>query len=324
LKTGSPNYARKFMSKSGSKTIGITLGDPAGIGPEVTAKALAKLSLKERRQFLVVGDPLTFRKYFSKSKNIEHYAVDLSDPIDWTPGRPTDKSGKAALHFLNTAVYLLKSKTIGALVTAPLAKESVCRFEPGFVGHTEYLAQAFGITRYDMMFVTDEIKSVIVTRHIPIAEVSSAITKEKVLSTIELTCASLKNYFGIRQPRIAVCGLNPHAGEAGLIGQEEIKTIVPAIQQAQRRGMTVSGPFSGDTMFVPSRRKDFHAIISMYHDQGLIAMKTMYFSKVVNLTVGLPFVRTSPAHGTAFDIAGKNKADASSMAEAMKLAVKLL
>ncbi len=309
------------MLRSG-RTIGITLGDPAGIGPEVTAKALSKMAGRNGCRFLVIGDPATFRRHFKKSsKSIELYPVDAK--ADWKPGFPTGNSGKASLEFLDTAVDLLKSKIIHALVTAPLAKESVCRFEPGFVGHTEYLAQAFGVKRFDMMFVTDDIKTVIVTRHIPISKISGAITQSKVFDTIELTHAVLQKNFRIPRPSIAVCGLNPHAGEGGLIGSEEIKTIIPAIRKAKGRGIHVSGPFSGDTMFVPARRKDFNAIISMYHDQGLIAMKTMFFSKVVNLTIGLPFVRTSPAHGTAFDIAGQGKADPSSMAEAIKLAVRL-
>ena len=309
------------MLRSASNSIGITLGDPAGIGPEVTLKALSKAPKKGR--YLIIGDPLTLRRFPKKLKNIELYPVDLSGPSDWKPGQPTPNSGKASLHVLNAAIDLLKNKTINALVTAPLAKESVCRFEPGFVGHTEYLAQAFGITKFDMMFVTDDIKTVIVTRHIPINAISGAITQEKVFDTIALTHWSLKNIFAIRQPKIAVCGLNPHAGEGGLIGLEEVQEIIPAIKKAQAQGIKVSGPFSGDTMFMPKRRRDFDVIVSMYHDQGLIAMKTMFFSKVVNMTIGLPFVRTCPAHGTAFDIAGKNKADASSMIEAVKLAVKL-
>jgi len=310
------------MLKSGSKTIGITLGDPAGIGPEVTAKALSQIAARGER-FLIIGDPPTLQRYFlHPPKHIELYPVETAKS-DWKAGKPTPASGKASLEFLNAAVDLLKSGLISALMTAPLAKESVCRFEPGFVGHTEYLAQAFGIKNFDMMFVTDEIKTVIVTRHIPIVDVPRALTQRKVLATIELTQTSLRDYFKIRRPRIAVCGLNPHAGENGLLGQEEIKTIIPAIKKAQKAGIHVAGPFSGDTMFVPQHRKDFDAVISMYHDQGLIAMKSMYFDKVVNLTIGLPFVRTSPAHGTAFDIAGKNKADHSSTLEAIKLAIKL-
>ena len=313
------------MLKSGSsRTIGITLGDPAGIGPEITAKALSQISPRIRRQFLVIGDQTTLRRYFSsRMSNVELYPVDGSGKVDWKPGKPTVNSGRASLSFLETSIDLLKSGIIGALVTAPLAKESVCRFQPGFVGHTEYLAQAFGIKRFDMMFVTDEIKSVIVTRHIPIKDVPSSLTKDKVFNSIKLIDASLRNTFGIRRPKIAVCGLNPHAGENGLLGREEITTIVPAIKKARGRGVNVLGPLSGDTMFVPYRRKGFDAIIAMYHDQGLIAMKTMYFDQVVNVTIGLPFVRTCPAHGTAFDIAGKNKADASSMFEAVKLAIKL-
>jgi 4-hydroxythreonine-4-phosphate dehydrogenase len=310
------------MLKSGSKVIGITLGDPAGIGPEVTAKALAQYAARSAGRFLLIGDSDTLRR-FSRFKNVDCYPVDLSYRTDWKPAKPTPNSGRASLDFLKCSVDLLKSNLITALVTAPLAKESVCRFERGFVGHTEYLAQAFGVKRFDMMFVTDALKTVIVTRHIPISEVPRAITQRKVLDTIELTNVALKNYFHIRAPKIAVCGLNPHAGEGGLIGRDELKTIIPAIKKAQSRGILVRGPFSGDTMFVPKHSKHFDAIISMYHDQGLIAMKSMHFSQVVNLTIGLPFVRTCPAHGTAFDIAGRNKADPSSMAEAIQLAVRL-
>ena len=312
------------MSKSAVKVVGVTLGDPAGIGPEVTVKALAKIKPSKQVRFIVIGDEYSFKKYsFGKYKHADYCVVDSSGRMDYAAGKPTAKSGAMALGFLNTSIELLKNNSIDALVTAPLSKESVCRFERGFLGHTEYLADAFGVKKFDMMFVTDNLKTVIVTRHVPIADVPKLITRRKVLDSILLVEQSLKSQFKIRQPRIAVCGLNPHAGEGGKIGKEEIKSIIPAIEDARKAGVNVTGPLAGDTMFVPERRRGFDAIISMYHDQGLIAMKTLFFDSVVNLTIGLPFVRTSPAHGTAFDIAGKNKADSSSMSAAIELAVKL-
>ncbi len=331
------------MSKSAPKVIGITLGDPAGIGPEVTAKALAKVSLRSPVRFLVIGDEDSFKRYFRRQgfchshvsgnplvdarlrgHDNEFLIIESSRHPDFALGKPTVQSGELSFQFLQRSVELLKKNKIQAVVTAPLSKGSVCRFKPGFHGHTEYLANAFGVKKFDMMFVTDELKTVITTRHIPIAQVPRAITRQKVLDSIMLVDRSLRRQFKISRPRIAVCGLNPHAGEGGEIGREDIQKIAPAIKTAKTKGIDVSGPFAGDTMFVLERRKNFDAIVSMYHDQGLIAMKTLYFHQVVNLTIGLPFVRTSPAHGTAFDIAGKNKADASSMAQAIRLAVELV
>jgi 4-hydroxythreonine-4-phosphate dehydrogenase len=174
-----------------------------------------------------------------------------------------------------------------------------------------------------MMFVCDNLRVILVTRHIPLKEVSAALTTRAVYNTIQLAHAALKDYFGLKNSLITVCGLNPHAGEGGTIGREEIRHILPAIQQAQRRGMKIEGPFAADTLFSPQMARRYDAVVTMYHDQGLIPIKTQYFTKPVNLTVGLPFVRTSPAHGTAFDIAGQDKADASSMTEAISLAVRL-
>ena len=312
------------MSRSATKVLGITLGDPAGIGPEVTAKALSKASLRNRTRFLVIGDEASLKKYFFRQYDgVDHCAVPSVSCSDYSAGKPTAQSAELSLRFLERSVELIKNNSIHALVTAPLSKESVCVFRSGFLGHTEYLADAFRVRKFDMMFVTDQLKTVIVTRHVPVADVSKLITRQKVFDTITLVDDSLRRQFKIMRPRIAVCGLNPHAGEGGKIGKEEIKSIIPAIQKAVQIGIKVSGPFAADTMFVPERRRGFDAIVSMYHDQGLIAMKTLFFYSVVNLTIGLPFVRTSPAHGTAFDIAGKNKADASSMIKAIELAAEL-
>lgn len=312
------------MSRSANKVVGITIGDPAGIGPEVTAKALSKVVSGARARFLVITDETSYKKYFfSLRKGIDYCIVPSNNRNGYSSGKPTAHSAQLALKFLEQAVVLLKDKSIQALVTAPLAKEYVDALHPGFLGHTEYLANAFRVKKFDMMFVADQLKTVIVTRHVSIKDVPKLITRQKVFDTIALVDRSLRGQFKIKHPRIAVCGLNPHAGEGGKFGREEIESIIPAIKGAARKGINVSGPLSGDTMFVPKKRGAFDAVVCMFHDQGLIAPKALYFDSVVNLTIGLPFVRTSPAHGTAFDIAGKNKADASSMLCAVELALKL-
>jgi 4-hydroxythreonine-4-phosphate dehydrogenase len=312
------------MSRSATKVIGITLGDPAGIGPEVVAKALKRIKRSKGVRYFVIGDEYSFKRYFPvHSGHVDLCGVKEQSPSTLKPGRPNHQSAALSFRFLTHSVELLKNKIINAVVTAPLSKEFVSEGEPGFCGHTEYYAQMFGVKKFDMMFVTPHLKSIIVTRHVPVYEIAKLLTRTKVLESITLAHESLQSHFRIKRPRIAVCGLNPHAGEGGKIGREEIKVIIPAMDAARKIGIDVHGPFAGDTMFVPERSKGYDVIISMYHDQGLIAMKTLYFRTVVNLTVGLPFIRTSPAHGTAYDIAGQNKADASSMIHAINLAVKL-
>jgi len=208
-------------------------------------------------------------------------------------------------------------------VTAPVCKETICRFKPFFQGHTEFLSNAFGIKNVGMMFVAKNLRTILVTRHIPLGKVSKAINTQLVYETVSLANTTLKNQFRIKRPVIAVCGVNPHAGEGGTIGKEEINAVIPAIVKAKHNRINVQGPFAADTLFSPDISKRYDAVVAMYHDQGLIPVKTLYFTELVNLTVGLPFIRTSPAHGTAFDIAGKNRSNSSSMCEAIKLAVRL-
>lgn len=312
-------------STSNSKAIGITLGDPAGIGPEVVAKALANPSIRRLARFQIIGDEVIFRKYFAERYRCCSY-MDLGCVKSIraaVPGRGGVTTARAALAYLKKSVELLKSKEIAGVVTAPVCKETIRQIDPGFRGHTEFFASAFGVKDVGMMFVSRRLRTILVTRHIPLRQVSESLTPALVYETIRLADQALKSYFKIQRPAIAVCGLNPHAGEGGTIGGEEIEKIIPAIAKAGRNGMRVDGPFAADTLFTPAASQRYDAIVAMYHDQGLIPIKTLYFTKLVNLTVGLPFVRTSPAHGTAFDIAGKNKADAASMAEAIRLAVKL-
>lgn len=315
------------MSKSkpsrSAKTIGITLGDPCGIGPEVVSKALSQFSSRNRTHFLVIGDTPVFRYYFKNQKNVTFLYLNRLPQKSFTIGKSNPAAAQASLWYLHKAIGLLHEKKINALVTAPVTKEGIFALGIPFYGHTEFLADAFKIKNFGMMFVAENLKMILVTRHIPLKAVSREINSKNVYATISLLALALKKYFKIAQPRIAVCGLNPHASEGGTIGTEETSKIIPAIHMARVKGMKVFGPFPSDTLFFPKFSAPYDAIVAMYHDQGLIPIKALYFSKLVNLTVGLPFIRTSPAHGTAFNIAGQKKADPSSMVEAIKLAEQL-
>lgn len=307
-----------------NKVIGITLGDPAGIGPEITTKSLRHLRINKKLRFQIIGDAEIYRRYTPKVNPDD--IIDLRNPFaaKILSGRPDKQSAAAGLSYLEKAVELLRQKKIQALVTAPVSKEGIAAFKPKFQGHTEYLAEAFGVKKFGMMFVTRHLKTIIVTRHIPLKDVSRSINRKNVYETIMLADEALKRHFKIKNPSIAICGLNPHAGEGGRIGKEELFKIIPAVQKAKRSRINVIGPLAADTLFTPRVIKNYDAVVAMYHDQGLIPVKTLYLDQLVNFTVGLPFVRTSPAHGTAFNIAGKGIADCSSMTAAIKLAVELL
>lgn len=315
---------RKPTSKSKTDLIGITIGDPAGVGPEVVAKALRDPSLKRLAQFVIIGDKKTYLRYGQRAPSGCAF-IDLkaSSPRPIVPGKPDRHTAKAAFSYLEKAVELLKHKEITALVTAPVSKDGIASLGVNFRGHTEYLAKAFRSKDVGMMFVAKTLKTLIVTRHIPLGRVKHNVTKQSVYNAIVLADGALKRHFKLPRPVIAVCGLNPHAGEGGKLGDEELKIIIPAIKKAQHKGIRVKGPFPADTIFEPEISKGYDLIVAMYHDQGLIAPKAMHFSTLVNLTIGLPFIRTSPAHGTAFNIAGKNKADPGSMKEAIRLAAQL-
>jgi len=267
-------------------TVLITAGDPKGIGPEVTKKALR--------------DP--------KIKNLANFFVIVSE----------DKTGFDAVR---KAVDILKKGKAHALVTAPVNKEAINKSGIPFQGHTEYLAASTNTKIFAMMLCGGPLKVTTVTRHVPLKKVSGIITQEKIIEAVRLTGAGLKKYFGIRNPRIGVCGLNPHCGEGGKIGREEQDIIIPAIKKIRRFVPKIQGPISGDVIFYMAYNGKLDAVISMYHDQGLGPLKMTAFEKGVNVTLGLPFIRTSPDHGTAYDIAGKGIANPTSMKEAIKLAV---
>ena len=312
------------MGSLQKRIIGITLGDPGGIGPEVIATCMAKPSIRNRVHFLIIGDWDAYRRYASPgARSIQFADLKCIKASDMPRGKPTAVGAKASLAYIDHALGLIKNKQMHALVTGPVCKETISGLGRTFPGHTEYIADYFNIKKFGMMFVARNLKTVVVTRHMPLAAVSAHVTQKSIETALTLTTQSLKTYFKIPRPVIAVCGLNPHAGEGGAIGKEELTVIKPAINRFRKKNIGIVGPLPADTVFHPALARRYDAIVAMYHDQGLIALKALYFNELVNLTIGLPFIRTSPAHGTAFTIAGKNKANPSSMRAALCLAASL-
>ncbi len=311
--------------KHADKVIAITMGDPCGVGPEVTVAAIERCSALKGVEFLVIGNETTLRTYWQSPRYAPRVLhVESKQGICHVPGKPTPVSGKDSLLYLEHAVRLLRNNQVHGLVTAPVSKEAVIPFHPGFKGHTTYLAQAFGQNNVEMLFVAKDLKVVLVTRHVPVKDIPKLITSKKVFSVIDTTTSFLTQRFGIKRPHVAVCGLNPHAGEGGHMGREEITQITPALERLRSQGISVTGPLPADTLFEPHIRAQYDLIAAMYHDQALTALKAQHFNELVNVTVGLPFIRTSPAHGTAFGIAGKRLADPGSMTAAIKLAAELM
>lgn len=314
--------------------IGISIGDINGIGPEVTIKAL----LDSRLQKLVTpviyahGKVLSFyRKQlaledfnFMQIRNIEevhHKKINVINVLEESPevipGVETQEAGKMALASLDQAIKDLKENKLDALVTAPLNKNNINTPEKKFIGHTEYLSEAFGVNTSLMFLVAEDIRVGLVTGHVSIKEVAANVTGKNITDKLNIMIKSLKDDFGIGKPRIAVLGLNPHAGEDGLLGDEEENIIKPAIREFKDKGHLVFGPYSADGFFGMMHQKKFDGVLAMYHDQGLIPFKSIAFETGVNFTAGLPIVRTSPDHGTAYNIAGKNMADEGSMQAAI-------
>ncbi|MBF0388447.1 MAG: 4-hydroxythreonine-4-phosphate dehydrogenase PdxA [Candidatus Omnitrophica bacterium] len=310
------------MLKSNNKAILITMGDPAGIGAEVTAKALLKVRFPKGVEPVVIGDQAVWQKFWPADKSWPLF-IHLASRARTVhrPGLPTVESGRDSLLYLEKAVELIKEGRAQALVTAPVAKEAICRFIPGFKGHTTFLARAFGLKNVEMLFLADAMKLVLVTRHVSLMEVPAMITADKVFAVIKTTYDFLVARSGKRNLKVAVLGLNPHAGENGHMGQEEIRHIKPAMKRLRAVGVDVHGPFPADTFFEPRNCHGYDLLSAMYHDQALTVLKAQYFDRLVNMTIGLPFIRTSPAHGTAFGIAGKGIADEGSMLAAIKAAV---
>ncbi|MFN7138046.1 MAG: 4-hydroxythreonine-4-phosphate dehydrogenase PdxA [Limisphaerales bacterium] len=321
--------------------IAIALGDVTGIGPEVTLKALAAEATADDSSYLLIGDwdylaalnrdlgtglPLEKESNDPSARYLVANPLSESLPTHLPPGAAP--AAKAAVAWLQEAAKRCLRKEVSAMVTAPVNKEAIIRAgESTFVGQTELLSALAGTERTAMMLLGDDdrgrwLRVVLATTHVPIKDVAKHLTREKILLAIELAAKSCRD-LGLSQERVAVCGLNPHAGEGGKIGTEEIETIIPAVEEARKRGFNASGPFAADALFFYVFRGDYDAVVAMYHDQGLVPLKMIGFESGVNWTLGLPFIRTSPDHGTAYDIAGKNVANPSSMISAIRLARKL-
>ena len=319
--------------------VGITQGDSNGIGYEVIIKALADSRILDSFTPVVYGSSKIFgfyRKQIHDIDQMDTYVVNsakdihpkrinlvncLPDNSYAEPGQPSPDSAKAAIRSLEAAVKDLKAGYIDVLVTAPINKRAMTSEGFGFTGHTEYLQDAFGAGEIAMIMVSAQLKVGVVTGHIPLKEVPGAITKEAILSKLRLMNASLERDFGIRSPKIAVLGLNPHCGDGGLLGDEEKEIILPAVLEAQAEGILAFGPYSPDGFFSLGNYGRFDATLAMYHDQGLIPFKALAFSEGVNYTAGLPVIRTSPDHGTAYEMAGRDQADPRSMMHAIYAAI---
>ena len=315
------------ISRLNKPRIVITMGDPSGIGPEVTLKALASPKVRGLANFIVIGSSFVIEK-LSRDTGLRFKAYLVN--IDNVPrkafayGRSHPVFGKASIEYIDRALDMISSREADSLVTAPINKSSInVALAKYFEGHTEYLAEKTFTKDFAMMFVGRDLKITLVTRHIALKDVPKRLSTEKILTAIYLTERCLRKSFGIRRPRIGVAGLNPHAGEGGIFGCEEEKIIIPAVKKAAKRISGVTGPVPPDVIFNEALEGRFDAVVSMYHDQALIPFKLLYFDTGVNLTLGLPFVRTSPDHGTAFDIAGRGIADPSSMIAAIRLACRL-
>jgi 4-hydroxythreonine-4-phosphate dehydrogenase len=307
-------------------TIGITIGDPSGIGPEIVVKALRSPQFRRLANFLVIADTFILSK--STKKKLPGYikVIDLANVNRkrFLFGKIKPEYGWASMEYINFALDLLKKGIIDGLVTAPISKESVHLAGYRICGHTEYLAKRTKTKRFEMMLIAKKIKTVLVTRHIPLKEVSKKIKSKDIYQTIIFTYEALKKYFLIKRPHIAVCALNPHLGEDTLLGREEVDKINPAVKKARKKYSTIYGPIASDVVFLDCLKGKYDAVVAMYHDQSLIPLKTLFPNQTVNLTIGLPFIRTSPCHGTAFDIAGKDLADPTSMIESIRLTCELL
>ena len=307
-------------SKS-AEPILLTMGEPAGIGPEVAVAAYTALGGRiGARKLLLVGSPDVFE---SCGAIPDDAMVPVAAGASRTPGKPEAANCDATVEAISLAVAMAMKGEAGGLVTAPINKAVLMQTGFRFPGHTDYLAHLTGAPRAVMMLASDALRVVPLTVHVPLADVPRLIDQDGIIETAQITLAALKRDFGVANPRLAIAGLNPHAGEDGELGREETEIISPAIAELTRRGHAVLGPLPSDTMFHEEARKRYDAALCMYHDQALIPIKTLSFWDGVNVTLGLPIVRTSPDHGTAFEIAGRGIADPRSMIAAVKLAAKM-
>ena len=323
------------MAPPGSLPFAISLGDPAGIGPEIVAKAWGVRAAQNLPPFFAVGDEAAIRSVWSgpivRIDTPEQAAHVFGEALPClqvapagaiTPGQPSLDGARSALESLEVGVGLARAGSAAGLVTGPVGKAQL--YDVGFThpGQTEFIAERCGIARENtvMMLAGPSLRVVPITIHMPLADVPAALTVDLIRSRTLATAKGLHRNFGIDRPRLAVAGLNPHAGEGGALGREEIDVILPAVELLRADGLDVVGPLAADTMFHPRARESYDAAICMYHDQALIPVKTLHFDEGVNMTLGLPIIRTSPDHGTAFGIAGTNVAKPGAMIAAIRMA----
>ena len=313
--------------------IAITMGDPSGINSEIILKAFKQIN-NRKISFFIICDPDWIKKskkifninipinIISKKINIKKDKLNilpLKNKILFNLGQPSKKNNKAIFESLNTAINLAKNNKVSGIVTLPIYKKNLMENNSNFIGHTEYLAEKDGQDSL-MILMSKDLKVATITTHIPISKVSKSLTRKKIAAKIEILNKSLINDFNIKKPKIAVSSLNPHSGEEGSIGTEETNTIKPCVNYFKDRGMKIEGPLPADTLFYKKNLNKFDARICMFHDQALIPLKTIDFYGGINFTAGLSFVRTSPDHGTAFNLAGKNRANPKSLIYAIKQA----
>jgi len=320
--------------------IAITVGDYNGIGPEVTLKALQDEELRRSFRPLLIGPPPIFEEVkravgttvplvrVKSLSDLPAEGIAVLEPPDGSqsfrePGKLSSTAGRVAAQAIEVAVKLALENKVGAMVTAPVTKQALVLAGYDFPGQTEMLARSTNTRQFAMMLVGGGLRVALVTTHCALSRVPSLLSRAAIVEKLLVVHGSLQNDFEIKQPKIGVCSLNPHAGEGGLFGREESDVIRPAIEEARGHGIAAEGPFAADTLFAKWKSTPFDAYLAMYHDQGLIPLKMRSFGHGVNFTAGLPILRTSPDHGTAFDIAGKYLADAGSMKEAIRLAVRL-
>ncbi len=295
--------------------IAITMGEPAGIGVELVAKLAEKNELED---CVLVGDANLIRQHIPQAVDLSIKHVPLAVPSEF--GALNSDNAKYVLETIKTAALGCVNGEFAAMVTCPIHKGIINDAGIPFSGHTEYLAELTDTPKVVMMLLNSVMRVALVTTHMPLKEVSAHVTDQQIKSVTQILCHDMQKKFGIKQPKIAICGLNPHAGEDGHLGREELDTIIPALNDLRKIGLDVHGPIPADTLFTPNKVKNHDAILAMYHDQGLAPLKYAGFGESVNITLGLPIIRTSVDHGTALDIAGQGIADAGSLRAALQLA----
>ena len=328
-----------MSSKQLNPLLGITLGDPCGIGPEVVLRALGNRRARSAARFAVFGDAAILRKVAGTFSIATPRFQIVDSPAAIADGhgpflvehgkcparlallgKATPQGGRAAIAWIELAIEWARNSFIDAIVTAPINKEAVLKAGYEWPGHTELLAVRTGTRKPVMMMVGDDLRVALATTHVAIGDLPKRITRKNVLDTLRITHRDLRRYFGLRRPRLTVCGLNPHAGEAGRFGTEEARAICPAVRQARSEGVACEGPVPADVVFTRQYMKRYDAAVAMYHDQANIPVKLLAFDRGVNVTLGLPIIRTSPDHGTAFDIVRRGVANPGSMVAAVLLA----